>query len=234
MQGQRNSDRQNEYNNFDDQKCCEFVERSFHEVEGGYYDGKGFYCTPDGSFWDENYVYFNREGRDRHGGFYDEYCIYIPGPGWVEELGCYNDEISPEFEDEEVKENIYKNLLEGLVEEFNCNERYFKNMDKEVFDEIDEEFAQMEELEIFNEYVQKHFEPGMCSNGVNSSNNLNISANDENYNRLNMTPRPNVNSSGQKNVSTFKFNPETNNKSNLDFSNQEPINPHNSGFNPQN
>lgn len=151
---------------------ADFFERSFREVDGGYYDGKGFYCTPEGSFWDENKTYFNREGRDRHGGFYDEYCIYIPGPGWVEELGCYQDEISPEIQNEEVRENFFNNIKEELIEEYNDNEKYFMNFDKENFDEVDEESACRNEEEMFHEYMQKHFpqDNSLHSNTINSLN----------------------------------------------------------------
>lgn len=70
-----------------------FKDRSFEEVPGGKYDDEGFYRTPNGSFWDPSKVYFNREGFDDHQGRYDEKMTYIPGPGWVEEYMCYEDEL---------------------------------------------------------------------------------------------------------------------------------------------
>jgi len=69
-----------------------FINRSFVEVTGGEYDEDGFYITPNGSFWDTDGVYFNREGFDSHKGFYNNEKEYIPGPGWVEDLLCYEEE----------------------------------------------------------------------------------------------------------------------------------------------
>jgi hypothetical protein len=69
--------------------------RNFCEVDGGKYDKYGFYHTPNGSFWDCDGIYFNREGVDIHGGYYDENVEYHPGEGWVESLMCYEDEINP-------------------------------------------------------------------------------------------------------------------------------------------
>lgn len=56
-----------------------FYERPFEEVEDGYVDDRGFYTTPNGSFWDEDHNYFNHLGFDVNGGMYDKYGIYIPG-----------------------------------------------------------------------------------------------------------------------------------------------------------
>ena len=80
-----------------------FVDRDFEEVEGGKYDENGFYRTPNGSFWDGDQTYFNREGIDNHGGKYNQNLEYIPGPGWVEEYMCYEDEV------EEIK-NLFENM----------------------------------------------------------------------------------------------------------------------------
>lgn len=71
-----------------------FKTREFEEVDGGYYDKDGFYYTPNGSFWDVDGVYFDRKGMDLHEGYYDENKIYHPGPGWIETLMCYEDEVS--------------------------------------------------------------------------------------------------------------------------------------------
>ena len=66
--------------------------KPFQEVPGGEYDPFGFYYTPNGSFWDPDGIHFNAEGCDVHDGFYDEKLEYIPGPGWITELLCYEDE----------------------------------------------------------------------------------------------------------------------------------------------
>lgn len=72
--------------------------KKFEEVEGGKYDKFGFYRTPNGSFWDCDGIYFNKDGKDSHGGFYDENYEYHPGDGWVESLMCYEDEVDPNFQ----------------------------------------------------------------------------------------------------------------------------------------
>ena len=71
-----------------------FVERIFNEDVQGEYDDEGFFNTPNGSFWDPDGVYFNREGYDKHGGYYDDNDEYVPGKGWDEENQCYKDEIN--------------------------------------------------------------------------------------------------------------------------------------------
>ena len=67
--------------------------RDFEEVEGGEYLENGFYVTPNGSFWDSDGVYFNKEGYDRHEGYYDKEYEYHPGRGWVPHALCYEDEL---------------------------------------------------------------------------------------------------------------------------------------------
>jgi len=52
-------------------------------------------------FWDTDYVYFNREGYDKHGknnlkflgGYYDDNYQYVPGEGWDAINQCYKNEI---------------------------------------------------------------------------------------------------------------------------------------------
>jgi hypothetical protein len=58
----------------------------------GKLDDLGFFRTPNGSFWDVDEEYFNRNGYDIHGGSYSKEIEYIPGPDWLSELGCYPDE----------------------------------------------------------------------------------------------------------------------------------------------
>ena len=69
-----------------------FCDRPFEEVEDGYVDDRGFYTTPNGSFWDDDNTYFNHLGFDRHGGTYDKYGIYMPGPNYDEKTGLYKDQ----------------------------------------------------------------------------------------------------------------------------------------------
>ena len=82
-----------------------FVEREWNEGIEGKLDEYGFFYTPDGSFWDPDYVYFNKEGFDKHGGYYDKDREYIPGKGWDEINMCYYDD---DDEDE-----FYDNHKEG-------------------------------------------------------------------------------------------------------------------------
>ena len=77
-----------------------FVERELNDEVVGDYDEEGFFNTPNGSFWDPDGVYFNREGYDKHGGYYDDNQEYIPGKGWDEANNCYKDEINDDYYDE--------------------------------------------------------------------------------------------------------------------------------------
>ena len=77
-----------------------FIEREFSENIDGYYDDEGFFNTPNGSFWDPDGVYFNKEGYDKHGGYYDENQEYVPGHGWDEVNNCYKDEYNDDYDDE--------------------------------------------------------------------------------------------------------------------------------------
>ena len=79
-----------------------FCDRSFEEVEDGYIDDRGFYTTPNGSFWDDDHTYFNHLGFDRFGGSYDKYGIYHPGTGYDENTGLYKEQ--KEFITSDLKE----------------------------------------------------------------------------------------------------------------------------------
>ena len=89
-----------------------FIEREWSEDIEGKLDSDGFFITPNGSFWDADYVYFNREGFDKHGGRYDSNGEYVPGEGWDDELNCYESE--KEQYDNEKEENEFD---EGYTEE---------------------------------------------------------------------------------------------------------------------
>ena len=78
-----------------------FIERELNDEVEGEYDEEGFFNTPNGSFWDPDGVYFNKEGYDKHGGYYDEQTQeYVPGKGWDEANNCYKDEINDDYYDE--------------------------------------------------------------------------------------------------------------------------------------
>ena len=89
-----------------------FIERVWSEDIEGKLDEDGFFITPNGSFWDQDYVYFNREGFDKHGGRYDENGEYVPGKGWDDNLNCYGSE--KDNYDDEKEENEFD---EGYTEE---------------------------------------------------------------------------------------------------------------------
>jgi hypothetical protein len=64
---------------------------------GGFYDDLGFYNFPDGSFYDPQGRFFNKEGFDEEGGRYDENNNYVAplrdGQGEeYDEDGDYGDE----------------------------------------------------------------------------------------------------------------------------------------------
>ena len=175
-----------------------FIERPFQEVEGGYWDGKGFYCTPEGSFWDEHGLYFNREGIDKHGGFYDEYTIYNPGPGWVEECRCYEDEMDLDVE-ENIKEVISENINEELIEMFRNNQKYYQEDDEEFEEDFYKNYD--DDGQIFQQYIKNNLSE-FKSSGNQIGNILN--RNNENYDKSNVNWKNHENSleksSGKNNI----------------------------------
>jgi hypothetical protein len=99
----------------------------------GTLDEFGFFRTPNGSFWDPDNEYFNRQGYDIHGGYYSKDGEYVPGPDWLSDLGCYPDEKEKylnvkydeeEFDDEEIDES---ELFKGDFEDENNDEDYDMN-----------------------------------------------------------------------------------------------------------
>ena len=74
------------------------------ETEGKF-DDDGFFTTPNGSFWDMDGEYFNRYGYDIHGGKYIDKLDYIPGPTWIEELGCYPEDKDKYLKEEDLNED---------------------------------------------------------------------------------------------------------------------------------
>ena len=107
-----------------------FVEREWSEDIEGKLDEDGFFITPNGSFWDQDYVYFNREGFDRHGGRYDENGEYIPGEGWDDNLNCYESE-KEDYNNEKDDDN---DLDEGYTEDAMMKELIQFNDDDDLFE----------------------------------------------------------------------------------------------------
>ena len=120
-----------------------FCDRPYEEVEDGYIDDRGFYTTPNGSFWDDEHTYFNHLGFDRHGGTYDKYGIYQPGAGYDEKTGLYNDQ--KEFITGNDKANVDKiiELSISKLKEQECNDektiRKYEKLEEESEDSDDED-----------------------------------------------------------------------------------------------
>ena len=105
-----------------------FVEREWNEGIKGEYDEDGFFITPNGSFWDPDEVYFNREGYDKHGGRYNDDGEYIPGKGWDNENNCYESEKEDDFDEFDEEE-------EGFNKNFNIgNEEAIDDLEDDLFD----------------------------------------------------------------------------------------------------
>ena len=108
-----------------------FCERPYEEVEDGYVDDRGFYTTPNGSFWDDEHTYFNHLGFDRHGGTYDKYGVYQPGAGYDEATGLYNDQ--KEFITGNELKDVKKNLelsISKLKEQESKDEKTIRKYEK--------------------------------------------------------------------------------------------------------
>ena len=112
-----------------------FCDRQYEEVEDGYVDDRGFYTTPNGSFWDEDHTYFNRLGFDKHGGSYDKYGVYQPGPGYDEKTGLYNDQkdlLNPSEKPDTKK--ILEIEISKLKEQGKSDEKIIKKYEQPVED----------------------------------------------------------------------------------------------------
>jgi len=141
-----------------DQNEKTFCERPYEEVEDGYIDDRGFYTTPNGSFWDDDHTYFNHLGFDRHGGSYDKYGVYQPGPGYDEKTGLYNDQkeflASNEVTDtKKIMELTISKLKEQEKKDEKTIEKYEQPVeDSEESDDEDKSNATYDENEIKEAY----------------------------------------------------------------------------------
>jgi hypothetical protein len=124
-------------NNVTPNKTVPMKERDFEEVDGGYYDNNGWYYTPNGSFWDDHGAYFNREGLDVHGGTFDEYGMYIPGPGWNEDLCCYEENLDVNVDRNVLAEVINSKYNQELIEEYNYYKEFFNNPESNQLNNFD-------------------------------------------------------------------------------------------------
>lgn len=118
-----------------------FYERPFKEIEDGYIDDRGFYTTPNGSFWDEDHTYFNHLGFDIHGGSYDKYGVYHPGPNYDEKTGLYKDQKEYISSNESNIEKDIEISISKLKEQEKNDEKIIKHYEQPVenSEESDEE-----------------------------------------------------------------------------------------------
>ena len=121
-----------------------FYDRPYEEEEDGYIDDRGFYTSPNGSFWDDDHNYFNHFGFDKHGGSYDKFGIYQPGPNYNTETGMYEDEDMKRQNNDEEKydgEKIEGNKIKGLEDKDKKDKKIMKKFAEliESEDESDDE-----------------------------------------------------------------------------------------------
>ena len=158
-----------------------FVEREWTEEIEGHLDNDGFFITPNGSFWDPDYVYFNREGFDRHGGRYDEKGEYVPGPGWDDNLNCYESEKeennSDDDEDEEDEDDDKHKMDVGYTEEAMMAELAQFDDDDDLFEGKD---IIKNDPNIEIETVVKEEKAYINKNEINENNKNEINENNKN------------------------------------------------------
>ncbi len=106
-----------------------FVDREFEETKDGKYDEHGFYRLPDNSYWDPDGIYFNKDGNDKHGGFYDEKYDYHPGKGWIEEMMCYAEEL--DHHQDMVVEGVGIGNLDHL-DDYNEEDDLYDHLENEI------------------------------------------------------------------------------------------------------
>ena len=154
-----------------------FCERPYEEVEDGYIDDRGFYTTPNGSFWDDEHTYFNHLGFDRHGGSYDKYGIYQPGPGYDENTGLYKDQ--KEFISGNEKENVEKNIelsISKLKEQESNDEKTILKYEKLEEESEDSDDGEKSEVTYDDDEIKEAYEFVM----ENENRNENITTNPKN------------------------------------------------------
>ena len=146
----KSNDKSGQEINLDEKPFCERLRK---EIEEGQIDDRGFYTTPNGSFWDDDHTYFNHLGFDIHGGFYDKYGVYYPGPNYDEKTGLYIDQQEYISSSES---NIKKDIeitISKLKEEEKNDEKIIKKYeqpveDSEVSDEEDKSNVSFDENDI--------------------------------------------------------------------------------------
>ena len=171
-----------------------FCDRPYEEVEDGYIDDRGFYTTPNGSFWDDDKTYFNHLGFDHHGGSYDKYGIYQPGPGYDEKTGLYKDQKElftlPEILDE--NENDQQHSISKLREQEKKDEKIIKEYEQLVEESEDDDDEDKSNITFDEEDFKEAYDNAMeIENEKNNimNNKLNIqNQNDNCNNNINNNP----------------------------------------------
>jgi hypothetical protein len=154
-----------------------FCDRPYEEVEDGFIDDRGFYTTPNGSFWDDEHTYFNHLGFDRHGGTYDKYGIYQPGVGYDETTGLYNDQ--KEFITAAEKEIVEKNIelsISKLKEQETNDEKTIKKYEKLEEESEDSDDEDKSNVTYDDDEIKEAYEFVM----ENENRNENITTNPKN------------------------------------------------------
>lgn len=161
-----------------------FCDRPFEEVEDGYIDDRGFYTTPNGSFWDEDHTYFNHLGFDRHGGSYDKYGVYQPGPGYDEKTGLYNDQkelISPGKIPETSK--ILEMTISKLKEQGEKDEKTIKEYGQPVEDSEESDDEEKSNITYDENEIKEAYENIMENeNNCNNTMEVKFSKNNKKHN----------------------------------------------------
>ena len=171
-----NNNKQNEEPDFKENLFCD---RSFEEVEDGYIDDRGFYTTPNGSFWDDDHNYFNHFGFDRFGGRYDQYGIYHPGNGYDENTGLYKEQ--KEFITGDLKE-AEKNIgmsISKLKDQEKNDEITIKKYEKLEEESVDSDNEDKSNITFDENDIKEAYDCVM----ENENNNMNIMNN--NINQIN-------------------------------------------------
>ena len=139
-----------------------FCDRPFEEVEDGYIDDRGFYTSPNGSFWDDDHTYFNHLGFDRHGGSYDKYGVYMPGPGYDEKTGLYKDqeELLPSPEETDTK-NTIELSIEKLREQEKKDEKTIKKYELPVEESEDSDDEDKSNVTYDEDDIKEAYENAM-------------------------------------------------------------------------
>ncbi len=109
----------------DPPKKDSFIERQWTEDNKEEYDNDGFFITPNGSFWEPDGVYFNRDGVDKHGGKYNDKGEYVLLQSEIEDF----DEQEIELGHQVMKENDDENLDDVVFEsDFQINDDYLSKL----------------------------------------------------------------------------------------------------------